>query len=156
MSDIEKLFTKIDPAYNEGVSEIEQLMSLVEILWKSASTNMAYYMARSEVYRPQNDVSMELIIRTTEKLSKSEQILDIMKDTLKQGKLLPKYPVKIENYHYDEFEMTNTEGKTIFYNLYSACRHNDIEGDEPCNTCEVRSMKQRFHMMEMIKRFHCE
>ena len=156
MNDLEKLFIKIDPAYNENANEVEQLMSLIEIIWKSASTNRAYNMARSEFYRPRNDISMELIMKMTEKLSKSERILDIMKDVLKQGKLLPKYPVKIENYHYDEFEITSTEGKTIFYNLYSVCRHNDVEGNEPCDICEIRSMKQRTYMMEMIKNLHCE
>lgn len=155
-TDIERLFCKIDPAYNEGVSELRQLMSLMEILWKSASTNTAFKMARSDQYRPGNDVSIELMIKTIERLAGSEVIKEEMVKILEQGKLLPKYPVQVENFHFDEFELTSTEGKTIYYNLYTACRHNAIDGDEPCEDCSINSMKQRYYMMNMVKRLYCE
>ena len=153
--DIEKAFLTIDKAFQTETNEVKELMSIVEILWKSASTNMAFNLRRSE--SSQDDVSIEILIEAIERIAKDEGICKMMKDILAEGKLLPKYPVILENFHFDEFELTSTEGNTIYYNVYSICSHNTLdEIVQPCENCILNSMKQRNHMMNMVKRMYCE
>lgn len=155
-NEIDYCFTNIDPAYRKEESKFNQFVSLIEILWKGASTNMAFNMERNRQYNRRDDVSIELIMEATEKLSNEKEIQDEMLKILEKGKLLPKYPVKLNNYHFEDFEVTNTEGKTIYYNVYTACPHNQLDDETVCKNCEYLSMKQRNYMQNMIRRLHCE
>ena len=155
ISDTEKSFLTIDRAYHKEEEAVKELMCIIEILWKSASTNHAFDMARCENSR--EDVSIEILISAIERTSQDEKIQQMMKDVLSEGKLLPKYPVKMENFHFDEFELTSTEGNTIYYNVFTVCSHNALNDIvNPCDNCIYKSMKQREYMLDMIKRMYCE
>ena len=154
-NEIEKAFLTIDKQYHQEDDPVKQLMAIIEILWKSASSNTAFKMNRSE--RHQEDVSIEILLEAIERVSKDPIIKKMMKDILAEGKLLPKYPVKMENYHFDEFELTSTEGNTIYYNVFTVCPHDPFVAHvKPCDDCTFKSMKQREHMLEMVKRMYCE
>lgn len=155
-SEIDYQFTFIDPMYRREENKFNQFVNLIEILWKGASSNMAFDMERNRQYNRRDDVSMELILEAVEKLSNDKGIQEEMVNILKQGKLLPKYPVKMNNYHFEEFEITDTNGRTIYYNVYTACPHNALGDETICKECEYLSMKQRNYMQNMMRNLHCE
>ena len=89
-------------------------------------------------------------------ISTVPEVQAIMKETLQQGKILPRYPVKLENYQFEDFKIRSYEGDIIYYNTYTACPHNALDKDaKPCIDCIMKSKELCAKMKKKLERIFC-